>query len=130
MANAVLPFVYVGLGGFIGAALRYGATLLTSGSTLTLPWGTLISNLVGCFAIGMLAAFASEIEAVSPEARLFLATGLCGGFTTMSSFIYELAQYLRSGEILLGSVYFGATLVGAMLLFYLGSSLVLLLRNL
>ena len=129
MTSAVLPFVYVGVGGFVGAVLRYGATLLTAGHATTVPWGTLISNLAGCFVIGMLAAFASEVEVVSPEARLFLATGLCGGFTTMSSFVYELAQYLRSGEILIGSAYFGSTLVGAMLLFYLGSSLVLLTRG-
>jgi CrcB protein len=102
---------------------------MTAGYSLTVPWGTLISNLVGCFVIGVLAALSSDIDAVSPEARLFLATGLCGGFTTMSSFVYELAQYLRNDEILIGSVYFGATLVGAMLLFYLGSSLVVLMRG-
>ena len=130
MANAVLPLVYVGLGGFVGAVLRYGATLATASFSLTVPWGTLISNLAGCFSIGVLAAFAADVDTVSPEARLFLATGLCGGFTTMSSFIYELAQYLRNGEMLFGAVYFGATLIGAMLLFYLGSSLVLLLRSL
>ena len=130
MASAVLPFFYVGLGGFIGAILRYGTTLLTAGYSLTVPWGTLISNLVGCFVLGVLAALASDIDVVSPETRLFLATGLCGGFTTMSSFVYELAQYLRNGEVLIGSVYFGGTLIGAMLLFYLGSSLVLLLRSL
>ena len=129
MTSTVLPFVYVGLGGFVGAILRYGATLMTAGYSLTVPWGTLISNLVGCFVIGVLAALSSDIDAVSPEARLFLATGLCGGFTTMSSFVYELAQYLRTDEILIGSIYFGATLVGAMLLFYLGSSLVLLIRG-
>ena len=67
MASAVLPFVYVGLGGFIGAILRYGTTLLTAGYSLTVPWGTLISNLVGCFVLGVLAALASDIDVVSPE---------------------------------------------------------------
>lgn len=128
MSSTVVPFLYVGFGGFIGAVLRYLASLLTSGLTLVVPWGTLISNLLGCFVIGIVAALAADSDAVTPEARLFLATGLCGGFTTMSSFIYELSQYIRSGELLIGATYFAATLVGSILLFYLGSSLVLLLK--
>ncbi len=129
MSSYLLSFLYVGLGGFLGAIMRYGATLITAGHSITVPWGTLLSNLVGCFAIGALAALAAEVETISPEARLFLATGLCGGFTTMSSFVYELNQYLRNGELLIGAAYFGATLAGAMLLFYLGSAAVLLIRG-
>ena len=129
MTNSVAPFLYVGLGGFIGAILRYLASLLTSGLSVVVPWGTLISNLLGCFVIGIIVALAADSDAISTEARLFLATGLCGGFTTMSSFVYELSQYVRSGELLLGSLYFGATLIGAVVLFYLGSTLVLLVRS-
>lgn len=129
MGTSFIPLVYVGLGGMLGAVARYMATLATAGISLTLPYGTLISNLAGCFFIGVIAAFAGEGDLLSPETRLFLATGFCGGFTTMSSFVYELAQFLRSGEIFFASVYFGVTLVGAMVLFYLGSISILLLRS-
>jgi CrcB protein len=129
MGASLIPLIYVGIGGMLGAVARYLATLATAGISLTLPYGTLISNLAGCFLIGIVAALAAEGDLLSPEARLFLATGFCGGFTTMSSFVYELAQLLRSGELYFAAAYFGLTLVGAMVLFYLGSVTVVLLRS-
>lgn len=128
VTQSLMPLLYVGAGGFIGAVLRYLASVATAGFSMAIPYGTLISNGLGCFAIGALAALAADTEAVSPAARLFLATGVCGGFTTMSSFVYELAQYLRSDQFLLGAIYFGATLVGSILMFYAGSVLVALIR--
>ena len=129
MSTSFVPVIYVGLGGMLGAVARYLATLATAGTSFALPFGTLISNLAGCFLIGVIAAFAAEGDLMSPETRLFLATGFCGGFTTMSSFVYELAQYIRSGEMLYASLYFGLTLIGAIALFYLGSAAVVLLRS-
>ncbi len=128
MGNSFLPVIYVGIGGFIGAAMRYAASLIAAGWSVVIPYGTLISNILGCFAIGIVVALAADNEAFSPNVRLFLATGVCGGFTTMSSFVYELAQYMRSDELLMAAVYFGATLVGSILMFYAGSMLVTLLR--
>ena len=124
----IIPFLYVGLGGFIGAVLRFGASLATAGWSVALPFGTLISNVLGCFVIGVVAAMAAATDAVSPNARLFLATGICGGFTTMSSFVYELAEYLRSSDYLMGALYFGVTIFGSVLMFYLGTILVSLAR--
>lgn len=129
MGNSFLPVIYVGIGGFIGAALRYVASLLTAGWSLVIPYGTLISNILGCFVIGIVAALAADTEALSPNARLFLATGVCGGFTTMSSFVYELAQYVRSDELLMAAVYFGLTLAGSILMFYAGTMLVTVARS-
>jgi len=129
MSASLVPMIYVGVGGMLGAIARYLATLATAGMNFALPYGTLISNLAGCFLIGVITAFAAEGDLLSPETRLFLATGFCGGFTTMSSFVYELAQYLRSGEMFFAGLYFGLTLVGAMVLFYLGSIAVLLMRS-
>lgn len=128
LVQSLLPLLYVGAGGFIGAVLRYLASVATAGFSLTIPYGTLLSNGLGCFVIGAFAALAAETEAVSPAARLFIATGICGGFTTMSSFVYELAQYLRSEQFLLGAAYFGLTLFGSILMFYAGSVLVTLVR--
>lgn len=82
------------------------------------------ANLLGCFLIGVIAAAGERTEALSPGARLFLATGFCGGFTTMSSMMYESAQMLRSGEYLHGGLYVGVTLAGSMLAFFAGAALV------
>ena len=57
---------------------------------------------------------------LSPALRLLLATGFCGGFTTMSSFVYELGQYVQDKEYFFASSYFVATLAGAGLAFVLG----------
>ncbi len=122
--NAVIPFFYVGLGGLLGAILRYLTTLAGLKVSLVFPYGTLASNLVGCFAIGVIAQLAADTDLLSSEARLFLATGICGGFTTLSSMIYELAQLLKDDEVFFASVYFAATLGGALLSFYLGSLLI------
>jgi len=119
----------VGVGGFIGAVMRYLASLIAAGWSLVIPYGTLLSNVLGCFVIGIVAALAADTEAISPNARLFLATGLCGGFTTMSSFVYELAQYVRSDEWLMAAVYFGATVVGSVMMFSVGMLLVALARS-
>jgi CrcB protein len=67
------------------------------------------------------AELAAPLALLSPEARLLLGTGFCGGFTTTSSMVYELAQFLRDGEYLHAGVYLGLTLAGSMLLFVLGS---------
>lgn len=115
-----MPFLYVGLGGFVGAILRYATSLATQNISLTFPYGTVISNLAGCFIIGIVVELAADSNVLSPEARLFLATGLCGGFTTLSSMIYEFTQLLRDNEILIASMYFAVTFFGAMLCFFLG----------
>ncbi|MDX1488202.1 MAG: CrcB family protein, partial [Acidiferrobacterales bacterium] len=90
--NLFTPLLYVGLGGLLGAILRYLTTLGGLKFSLVFPYGTLASNVVGCFLIGMIAKLATDTDLLSSEARLFLATGLCGGFTTLSSMMYELAE--------------------------------------
>ncbi len=110
----------VAAGGAAGAVLRYLATLAFSGTAMALPWGTLLANLAGCFVIGILTELVARGVLVSPEARLLLATGLCGGFTTMSSFIYELAGFYRGGAYAMAGSYLLATLAGSAACFILG----------
>ena len=113
-------FLLVGLGSLVGGVSRYGLTLLTQNvSAFSLPYGTLISNLAGCLVIGLIAGF-GRTELLSTELRLLLATGFCGGFTTLSSFIYELGQFVQDKEYFYASGYFAATLAGAALAFLLG----------
>ena len=116
-----IALVCVGAGSMIGGLSRYGLTLATQNmSAFSLPFGTLISNLAGCLAIGLIAGISSKSGLMSPEARLLLATGFCGGFTTMSSFIYELGQFVQDKEYFFASTYFITTLAGAALAFGLG----------
>jgi CrcB protein len=118
---AILPFVYVGLGSMLGGISRYGMTLVTQNfAIMSMPFGTLLSNIAGCMLIGVIAGIGATTQVLSSEMRLLLATGFCGGFTTMSSFIYELGQFIQDKEYFYASSYFAATLAGAGLAFVLG----------
>lgn len=117
----MIPLLLVAVGSMAGGLSRYGLTLATQGvAAFSIPYGTLLSNLAGCLAIGLIAGFSGKTGLLSPELRLLLATGFCGGFTTMSSFIYELAQFAQDKEYFFASTYFAATLVGAAIAFALG----------
>lgn len=119
--SAILPFVYVGLGSMLGGVSRYGMSLVTQNyAALSLPFGTLISNVAGCLLIGVIAGLGATSQLLSTEMRLLLATGFCGGFTTMSSFIYELGQFIQDKEYFYASSYFAVTMAGAGLAFLLG----------
>ena len=119
--NLPLSLSLVGLGSMLGGIGRYGLTLATQNvAAFTLPYGTLLSNLAGCLLIGLIAGFGGRTELLSTEMRLLLATGFCGGFTTLSSFIYELGQFVQDQEYFFASTYFVATLAGAGLAFALG----------
>lgn len=121
MLRAILPFVFVGFGSMAGGISRYGLSLATQKfSAFSIPYGTLLSNLSGCLIIGFIAGISGKSGLLSTEMRLLLATGFCGGFTTMSSFVYELGQFVQDQEFYFASSYFIATLAGAGLAFALG----------
>ena len=119
----------VGAGGFIGSMLRYGLSLAGQRFSVTFPHGTLWANLLGCLVLGVVMALAAETEILSPSARLFWATGLCGGFTTMSTFIYELARFAQDTEYWLASGYFALTLSGCAFAFWAGTLAIRLLMK-
>jgi CrcB protein len=81
----------VGGGGFLGSVARYllGGLVLQSTGAARFPFATLVVNVTGCLAIGVLAGFAERASAFTPATRLFLMTGLLGGYTTFSAFGYE-----------------------------------------
>lgn len=87
------------LGGGIGSVLRYLVQLgVNKLVTITFPAGTFLANVTGCFAIGLLYGISGRHAALSSEWRLFLITGLCGGYTTFSSFSYESISLFRQGN--------------------------------
>ena len=87
----------VGLGGAIGSVLRYLTSVLAAhwlGEQF--PYGTLIVNLVGSFAIGLVHQVASDTLLIPDNVRLFLTTGIMGGLTTYSAFSYETARLMET----------------------------------
>jgi CrcB protein len=89
----------IGLGGGIGSICRYliGGYIYRHLAT-TFPAGTFIVNITGCFIIGLLFGLASRHAWLTLEWRLFLITGICGGYTTFSSFSYESIELFRHGN--------------------------------
>ncbi len=92
----------VGLGGFIGAATRYGVILGVSrlAGQPSFPWGVLTVNVVGSLLIGVLAGLAETRQFLGPGARLFLFVGLLGGFTTFSAITNDTLTLLRNAAYL------------------------------
>lgn len=111
----------VGLGGLIGSLARYwlaGAAQRLAGSSF--PLGTLAVNGIGSFAVGLVMALSLERGILSAEMRLLLAVGVCGGFTTMSTFSYETMALLRDGDILAAFANLSTTIVVCFLAVWLG----------
>ncbi|HLF62619.1 MAG TPA: fluoride efflux transporter CrcB [Saprospiraceae bacterium] len=113
----------IGTGSFIGGVLRYLLSFFIQAKFLsTFPFGTLGVNIAGCFAIGIVFAL-SERTNMSSEWRLFLATGICGGFTTFSAFSHETFGLLRDGQLWYASVYVITSVLFGVLATFIGYSL-------
>lgn len=113
----------IGTGSFIGGVLRYLLSQFINNKYLSaFPYGTFTVNVIGCLLIGLVFGLCEKCN-MSQEWRLFLATGLLGGFTTFSAFSYETISMLRDGQIwtasafIVSSVVLGlvATLIGIMI---------------
>ena len=89
----------VGAGSFIGGVARYLVSLAMKGIGKGFPWATLTVNLLGCLLIGLLLGFLSRNATESSSWGLFLTVGLCGGFTTFSTFSKEALTMLQAGQI-------------------------------
>ncbi len=101
-----MKFVFiVGTGSFVGGSLRYLLSQFVQGKSSTaFPFGTLTVNLTGCLLIGFLFGLSERIN-IPQEWRLFIATGILGGFTTFSAFSNETVSLLRDGQFWTASVY-------------------------
>ena len=122
MSNLLL----IGLGGFVGALLRYsvGSLIQNLSKSMSFPYGTLFVNLLGCLLIGALSQVAEIRGVISPEARSFIFIGLLGAFTTFSTFGNDTVSLFRDGKDLLSFVNIGLHLVLGLSAIWLGQSLV------
>lgn len=114
----------VGFGGALGACLRYMISLIPFKGDF--PFSTLFVNIFGAFVLGFITGFIVD-KNTTKELTLFLKTGMCGGFTTFSTFSMEAVALLSGGKALLGVVYviisIAGTLLGAFLGYNLGKTL-------
>jgi len=102
---------YVALGGALGALARYGISgWVYDRMGENFPWGTLVVNLVGCLALGLVIRWL-QVSAVAPELRPFLTIGVLGAFTTFSTFSYETVALLQEGQWFRAGLYMGGSVV-------------------
>mgnify|MGYP001072897663 CR=1 FL=1 len=97
----MMKILYVGMGGFLGAILRYVVSGVTQSVFHKPDWpvGTFVVNMIGCVFIGFLMGLVESRQMLTPEVRLLLITGLLGGLTTFSTFAYESTSLLRDGGL-------------------------------
>ena len=101
----MLNCLFVGIGGFIGAVLRYLIGLIPIKNPAGFPVNTFLINVLGALAIGIIAALAAKNDNLDPRLILLLKVGICGGFTTFSTFSLETAQLLKSGSTAIAILY-------------------------
>ena len=115
----MLNIFAVGAGGFVGSVCRYLLGLIPVSEMTVFPVKTFMINITGCILIGILAVTASKSVEMSPQMMLFLKVGLCGGFTTFSTFALETADLMKAGHMGTAFAYVAlSVLVGVAVIFF------------
>lgn len=114
-------FLAVAIGGGIGAALRYGVTLIANQhGGILFPYGTIVVNVLGSFCIGFLMMYFNAHASLPTSLKLFVITGILGGFTTFSTFNMELLTFIRANELPFALLYGGINIIGAFFFCWIG----------
>lgn len=130
MRAIVISFVLVGVGGALGAMTRLGLTILLAHRIVIVPLGTLASNMLGCFIMGIVlqlmltAEWFSQSGIITEQNRLLFAVGFCGSLTTMSSMVVEMNTLMQRDQILGAFTYLFLSFAAGFACFYAGSMLV------
>ncbi len=119
-----MDFLYVGLGGALGAISRYAISLIPEKTQF--PILTLITNIIGAIIIGFIVGVASNRKDISPNTILFWKTGVCGGFTTFSTFSLEALNLIENKSYYYGGLYIILSLICCILGVYLGKKISLI----
>ena len=120
LPDTIRNIIAVGAGSFIGGIARYLVSLAMKGISKGFPWATLLVNLLGCLIIGLLWGFLSRNAYESTSWGLFLTVGLCGGFTTFSTFSKEALTMLQTGQIWGFASYIALSILAGIALVALG----------
>jgi CrcB protein len=120
-----MGYLIVFLGGGLGAALRHGVNIAVARMLGTaFPYGTLLINITGSFIMGLVAAYFAFKGDASQHWRLFLTTGILGGYTTFSAFSLDAALLYERGEIGIAALYVIASVVLSIVGLFAGLALV------
>lgn len=109
----------VAIGGAAGSVCRYLVSKMVASS---FPWGSFTVNIVGSLLIGLLVGLVSK-DNLSPELKLLLITGFCGGFTTFSTFANESFTMLKAGDAILAALYIGISIIIGIIAVWLGMNI-------
>jgi fluoride exporter len=120
----LVTYLWIALGGALGSVARYGCSgLVARWFGETFPWGTLAINVVGSLVIGFFATLTGPDGRVvaSPDARQFVMVGICGGYTTFSSFSLQTLNLARGGDMLGAGANVVASVVLCLLAVWIGA---------
>ncbi|WP_308190337.1 fluoride efflux transporter CrcB [Amycolatopsis sp. GM8] len=112
--------VVISFGGGLGAIARYGLAQWLPTPAGHFPWSTFLTNVLGCFLIGVLMVLVTEVWSAHRLVRPFLGVGVLGGFTTFSTYATEVRALLQPGTVGIAVAYLAGTLVAALLAVVLG----------
>ncbi|NNM95609.1 MAG: fluoride efflux transporter CrcB [Bacteroidia bacterium] len=115
----------IGVGGALGSIARFIIAQAVQRHFVNsgFPYGTLAVNVAGCLVIGIVYGLSERFNWMTPEWRVFLATGICGGFTTFSSFSYESIALIRDSEILYAGLNVAISVITGFAATFIGLSL-------
>lgn len=116
--------IIVGIGGFIGAVIRYLIGLIPLKDGSAFPIRTFLINVFGSFIIGIIAALAVKNNSFNPRVILFIKVGICGGFTTFSSFALETSNLMESGNISTALLYAILSIMVGLIAVFAGQEIV------
>lgn len=120
----MLIYLYVAIGGAIGSVVRFAVSgAIARGVSEVFPWGTFIVNVTGCFVIGLFAMLTGPDGRVivPPDFRQFFMVGICGGYTTFSSFSLQTLALARDGDVTRASLNVGCSVLFCLIGVWLGS---------
>lgn len=125
LGKMIKAMLIAGFGGFIGTIFRFLISrYLQLSFVSTFPWGTFLVNIAGSFLIGVFFGISEKGQFMTAEWRLFLTVGLCGGFTTFSSFSNDALLLLENNELFRFATYAGLSFFFGLLAVFLGRLLI------
>ncbi|HRO85830.1 MAG TPA: fluoride efflux transporter CrcB [Niabella sp.] len=115
----------IGTGSFLGGISRFLLSRFVQNQVISsFPYGTFVVNIIGCFIIGILYGLFEKDQLLSPEWRMFLTVGFCGGFTTFSTFAGENYSLLKDGNFMYMALYASLSVFLGIMAVWLGNLLI------